>query len=356
MKTKFYIIFCIITTYVVDAQTILSANGEGQTYEEINAVLAPDHNVVEVPDCAHQDFGRHIKEIFDDELSTYVFEFIAHVTPDNDRCKNFDRQRVEIKTYGPSPDSLKATQGETVVYQWKFKLPRNFKVSKSFTHLHQIKSVDGPYASMPMVTLTARKGSDYDKLEVRATATNNQRTLTTADLDLFRGQWLTVKETIYFNDEGSYEIEIRSIEKDKKLLKYKDKSIDMWQDGATFARPKWGIYRSLKQAEDLKDEQVLFNDFRIEEVSQPKTLDLDSLAPNQPKLINSSTQTIDFDFIHKKDYDAIKLYDTQDEELPTKKRISKQSLDISGLNDGLYYLVFFKDEMPVKVRKYLIVN
>jgi hypothetical protein len=104
LKTKFYIIFCIITTYVVDAQTILSANGEGQTYEEINAVLAPDHNVVEVPDCAHQDFGRHIKEIFDDELSTYVFEFIAHVTPDNDRCKNFDRQRVEIKTYGPSPD------------------------------------------------------------------------------------------------------------------------------------------------------------------------------------------------------------------------------------------------------------
>ena len=34
--------------------------------------------------------------------------FSIHVTPDNDRCVAFDRQRVEIKTYSPSPDYLKA--------------------------------------------------------------------------------------------------------------------------------------------------------------------------------------------------------------------------------------------------------
>jgi hypothetical protein len=32
-----------------------------------------------------------------------------------------------------------------------------------------------------------------------------------------------------------------------------------------FIRPKWGIYRSLKKASDLRDEAVRFNDFSIKE-------------------------------------------------------------------------------------------
>ena len=32
-----------------------------------------------------------------------------------------------------------------------------------------------------------------------------------------------------------------------------------------FIRPKWGIYRSLKKVEDLRDEAVRFNDFSIKE-------------------------------------------------------------------------------------------
>ena len=34
-----------------------------------------------------------------------MFEFYAHVTPDNDRYEMLDRQRVEIKTYEPSSDT-----------------------------------------------------------------------------------------------------------------------------------------------------------------------------------------------------------------------------------------------------------
>ena len=42
-------------------------------------------------------------------------------------------------------------------------------------------------------------------------------------------------------------------------------SSPMAKAGATFVRPKWGIYRSLKKAEDLRDEAVRFNDFSIKE-------------------------------------------------------------------------------------------
>ena len=45
-----------------------------------------------------------------------------HVTPDNDRCINTDRQRNEIKSYDKSPDNLLGVEGEEVVYKWKFKL------------------------------------------------------------------------------------------------------------------------------------------------------------------------------------------------------------------------------------------
>ncbi len=82
----------------------------------INAVFAPNHNVVEVPDCNHESFGRHIDEIFDTDLNKPVFRFFIHTENDNDRCKTFDRQRNEIKAYDKSPDNLKAKESENVIY------------------------------------------------------------------------------------------------------------------------------------------------------------------------------------------------------------------------------------------------
>jgi hypothetical protein len=103
----------------------LVADGPGNTYELINSVLGGD--ATEDPDCAHLSFGRHISEVFDNTLNKNVFVFTLHVTPDNDRCNGAtDRQRNEIKTYGPSPDSLKGQLNETVTYRWKFKLDAAF--------------------------------------------------------------------------------------------------------------------------------------------------------------------------------------------------------------------------------------
>ncbi len=126
------------------SQTVLNANGPGNTYELINSVFAPKGgDVVESAECVHPEFGRHITEVWDATLNQYVFAFHIHVTPDNDRCINFDRQRVEIKTYDASPANLKGTEGETVVYKWKFLVPIGFQPSSNFTHLHQIKPVGG---------------------------------------------------------------------------------------------------------------------------------------------------------------------------------------------------------------------
>jgi hypothetical protein len=170
---------------------VLNANGPGNTYELINSVLAPGYDVVEHPECVHGAFGRHIAEVWDSNLNAFVFEFYSHVAQDNDRCINFDRQRIEIKTYDKSPDSLIGIRGETITYKWLFKIPVGFKVSSNFTHIHQIKPVNGDDGD-PLFTLTARKGSP-NKMEL---IHNNTSKVAIVNLSLFEGEWVEATEVV----------------------------------------------------------------------------------------------------------------------------------------------------------------
>ena len=249
------------------SQTVLEANGLGNTYELINSILAPGYNAVEVPDCNHVNFGRHIDEVFDTVLNKNVFRFTIHATPDNDRCANFDRQRNEIKTYNQSPDSLKAVRFEKVMYKWKFKLDAAFQPSSSFTHIHQIKAVGGPEESMPLFTLTARKGNP-DKLELRYASALVQFTLQQMDLAPFKGEWVSVEETILYDEVGlgTYTIVMTKVHGGNILFQYTNNAIRTWKTNASFLRPKWGIYRSLNDCSNLRDEALLFADFYIEEL------------------------------------------------------------------------------------------
>jgi len=251
---------------------MLSADGPGDTYELITSILAPNQNPIEAPDCNHEGFGRHIDEVFDVQLDANVFRFYIHTEPDNDRCINFDRQRNEIKSYDRSPDDLLGTENEKVVYKWKFKLAEGFQSSPNFTHLHQLKSVGGSLASMPMYTLTTRKGNP-DRLELRYAETDKQVTLSRTDLAPFIDTWLEVTETILYGAEGTYDIEIRNLSDDSVLFSHTEESIINWRSGAEFVRPKWGIYRSLINAQDLRDEIVLYADFSIEEIQTTGTLE-----------------------------------------------------------------------------------
>ena len=64
--------FAIVFNQASAQKVFLSANGPGKTYEEINNALAPGRDVVEVPDCVHTEFGRHIEEVFDAKIVFFV--------------------------------------------------------------------------------------------------------------------------------------------------------------------------------------------------------------------------------------------------------------------------------------------
>ena len=338
-------IFLILLSGLVFQNTIsqvtLEADGPGDTYELINSVLAPGYDVCEVPDCAHPDFGRHIDEVYDSVLQKYVFRFHIHVTPDNDRCINFDRQRNEIKSYDKSPSSLKAVVGEKVEYKWKFKLDSAFQSSASFTHIHQIKAVGGSEESMPLITLTTRLGNP-DKLELRYAKNTSQTTLKKVDLDPFKGEWVEAQEIILYGEEGSasYDLILKKVSDGTVLFEYSTDTRRMWKTDASFCRPKWGIYRSLNDSGNLRDEQVLFTDFSIEELDP--TVGVKETAGNyrltalfrnpvQDKLMLSSEAANTFN--------TLEIYSVTGK-LIMRKEIGSNTVELSGLERGLYVVLF----------------
>ena len=248
---------------VVFAQVSLNADGPENTYERINSVLGG--TAEEVPDCSDPAFGRHIAETWDNTLGRYVFVFYIHVTPDNDRCTAFDRQRNEIKTYGPSPAYVKGMYGDLCNYRWKFKLDAGFQPSPNFTHIHQIKAGDGTDSDSPIITITPRYATP-ERLEIIYTAPTNlsgSGTKATAPLSNFKGQWIEAFERTLYATNGTYELTLRRVFDGVVLLSYTNNNLNMWRGDATFNRPKWGIYRSLNSSSYLRDEQVCFANFCI---------------------------------------------------------------------------------------------
>ena len=239
---------------------VLNADGPGNTYELINSKLTPGFDAVEHPECVHSSFGRHIAEVWDADLNSNVFEFYSHVAEDNDRCIVFDRQRIEIKTYDKSPANLIGTTGETITYKWKFRMAPGFKPSSSFTHIHQIKPVNGDDGN-PIFTLTARKGNP-NKLEL---IHDNTTKVSIVDLSLFEGVWVEVTEIIKVGANGAYSMLIKKVSDGTTILNYSNNNIMTIRSSNDFVRPKWGIYRSLNTPADLRDDSIRFNAFSIEE-------------------------------------------------------------------------------------------
>jgi hypothetical protein len=285
------------------AQVVLEANGPGSTYELINSVLAPGFTAVEAPDqCGnHGSFGRHIAEVWDATLNKFVFEFYSHVAEDNDRCISFDRQRVEIKSYDPSPANLKATLGETVTYKWFFRLPNGFQPSNNFTHIHQIKAVGGDDDD-PLFTITPRlQGNGNTRMEiiyVSETSASNVY-LATAPLSQFLGEWVEVTEQIFYGTgtSGRFSIVIKRVSDGATLINYSNNALQTFRTGNTFVRPKWGIYRSLNNSQQLRDDSLRLATISVFEgttPSAPSNLQATAVSASQINLTwqdNSNNET-----------------------------------------------------------------
>lgn len=362
-NTPFYIIVLVLTSFAGNAQVVtLNADGPDGvgTYELITNALAPGtaNGAIEAPDAIHPGFGRHIAEVFDTELNKNVFEFYSHVSntpPDNEPVAGkTDRQRVEIKSYNPSPDNLKAVIGETVQYKWRFKVPVGFKPTTSFTHIHQVKAVDGDDDD-PLFTLTLRKLSNggtrleliYDK--DAAAATIKYQNL---NMSLFEGIWVEAVETIKVGLQGTYSIIIKKVSDGTVLMDYSNANIQTIRPAYTsaagvvyaansFIRPKWGIYRSLADIANMRDEAMRFSDISIEELTtlSSKEHTEDKASIQFPNPVGDKLQLSE---VILNQYNGLRIYDSSGKQVITHDTLS-ENVNISSLKSGLYIIKFKKE-------------
>ena len=355
-KSLLAIVFILFNLFLSFSQVILNANGPGNTYELITNTFAPGNGTGAVeapdqsPDGSHQDFGRHIAEVFDTQLNKYVFEFYSHYAIDNDvSTLSTDRQRVEIKTYAASPANLIGTTGENIIYKWMFKIPVGYKPSTNFTHLHQIKAVDGDDSS-PLFTLTPRLGTP-NKLELIyvANATSGTNKVSTVDLSLFEGNWIEAVEQIHVGSLGTYSITLKKHSDGTVLMSYSNSNIATIRLDNTFIRPKWGIYRSLVDIADLRDEAVRFSDFSIQEVS---VLDVNTnyIEDNSVIIPNPIFDKLSLSDTIFQNYDSIRILDITGK-IVVNQAIVSSTLDLSFLKTGMYFATFCKEDKPIRFLK-----
>lgn len=264
LKYSLTLLAFLLTALVSYSQVTLSADGPGGTYDLIESRGFG----IETPDCVHGSFGPHVTEVFDNILNKNVFIFHSHATADNDRCSNLDRVRMEIKGGSGSPAELQHTSGQTAYYRWKFKLDAGFIPSGRFTHIFQIKAIEGD-AGAPLITITPRAGNPQKMQIIHSSGEGSGGLGTVHQVDLapFKGTWVEafVKYKSSEGSVGTFEITLKRISDGVTLLSYSKTGIDMWRTGADYNRPKWGVYRGKDPV--LRDEQVRFADFCVSESS-----------------------------------------------------------------------------------------
>ena len=266
-------------------QSVLNSDGPNNGLDSY-ALIRKEYGrkAIESPDLytSNHTQTKHIIEATDDQVGNH-FVFLAHRDHDNDRDKGqTDRQRNEIKVYDKSSPTLKGFEDETLQYRWYLKFGEDFEFSKNFTHFFQIKAKNiskkrkkNGGDSSPIITLSAADLSngrtEYQLRHNAGIDINGNKTKTSkllrGDISLVSGQWLEVFTQITYAEEGHLIFKIKNLESGAIIAHVEEHGLDLWRGEGKldFVRPKWGIYRSLKNQESLRgDEEIArFANFTI---------------------------------------------------------------------------------------------
>jgi hypothetical protein len=259
--------------YAVLTTRNLDADGDQvglDTYDLIRDFGGP--NPIEAPDlyAVNHPGVRHIYEDTDATVGNH-FVFIIHrdVDIDRDRVDITDRQRNEIKTYSSSEEAVKGYENETFVYRWKFRINANMEVSTRFTHLFQLKAVGGE-DSHPVLTITGNERSGEDGIEVRYSPLQQDTILERQNWSMVNGEWLEAYCRVTFAESGDLRLIVTRMRDDAVIFNIDERGLDLWrgEDASHFVRPKWGIYRSILDWDNLRpdEEWVRFANFSVSEV------------------------------------------------------------------------------------------
>lgn len=269
----------------------------GQDYNAIHKYMRSlGWDYSEHPNSSEKDHhdGIHCAVVYDEAIGQYVFRFFNHANADvldGDRGSIVDRQRNEMKTQ--TSDKWCALNGnwdERQRLQWKFRLPKGFRPSSSFCHIHQLKAQEGNNGA-PLITITPRSNPDGSNKRVQVIHTGDVSSTTKGVIidnlpfSDFEDEWVEVTTEMHYTHNGTFSIKMVRVRDGKVIVDRAFDDMDLWRKGAKNIRNKFGIYRSFgskmtgpadRPANGIKDETIDLADFRIYEAdtnADPQTHD-----------------------------------------------------------------------------------
>ena len=200
---------------------------------------------------SHTSFGDHIRPEGD------LFKWYMHMV-DRDGS---DRQRHETKGMNQNGTNLQMLQGETWKFVYEMFMPTTLTGGSKFTHIHQMKMVsDAGSSGTPLSTLSTSLSGSTETLVMRSL--NGGTNFNPIPLAPLRGHWIEVELEYKIGFGGYARMCVRdggATVTDKTMT-----GVDMWINEGTsgrYARPKWGIYRSLESS-GLKDTYLQIRNLR----------------------------------------------------------------------------------------------
>jgi len=177
-------------------------------------------------------------------------------------------------------------------------------------------------------------------LQLRYAASTSQTTINQVDLTPFKGEWVEVTELVTYGDlnaGGAYSIVIKRLSDNMILMNYANSNMDTWKTSADFMRPKWGIYRKNTQTTYLRDEQILFANFSINE--NPETLSVNDREITAITVFPNPTSNT-FTVTSTKLIDGLELFDLNGK-LLIKEDVT--TIDMRSLNSGIYFIKIYHE-------------
>ena len=273
--------------YIFQGGMQADAKLAGKDYKAIHEYMRSlGWDYSEHPNISRKDHyqGVHCEVVFDPALQQHVFQFTNHASPDaldSDRGRLLsDRQRNEMKSQtNYNWRKLNGNWNEWQRLEWKFRIPKGFRPSTSFCHLHQLKAQEGNNGA-PLITISTRSNSDGSNKRVQVIHTGDNRQsskgvlIDNLPLSDFEDEWIQVETEMHYTHHGTFRIKLTRISDGKVLVNQSFSDVDLWRKNATNIRNKFGLYRCLgrkmQSASDrpdngIKDESLQLADFKVYE-------------------------------------------------------------------------------------------
>lgn len=223
------------------------------------------------PMATNRNF-EHLTVEKDKEMgAAFLFRIRRDMDGDRDKVwpKGQERQRNEIKGYQSSPKTMKALPGDVTRYHWYFKIHESFAVTKNFCHFFQLKPVGGKSASDPLLTLSGSIVRGKRQLEMRWWTEDGNKRMFVADWQDCKGKWLKCECISKMGEKGVLRLSVTSSDMDIRFVNEIPELVT-WRADYSFVRPKWGIYRSLVNKENIPNEEdeVRMTNFTIQKLSR----------------------------------------------------------------------------------------